>query len=755
MIVLIKRLLLLSIFTVALLGTHSLAAPTYSDNTASLLGELKIMQGDPDGNMRYNDLVSRAECAKIAVASSSYRNSVALGAKTSPFKDVKYTHWAAPYVTVGIKNGLFTGYLDATFRPSNTVLFEEAATMFLKVLGYTNEDFGASWPDGQVGIARNIGILDNVEKGVGDALTRRDVATIVYNTLNAKQKNSQSVYLSTFNRTIVDDVVLISTTNEDPSIAEGKIFTSSGTYNYESSLDLSNIGLRGSVVLRNNDTVVAFIGDNRNKPTEKQMVYSVLGGGIVTYKNGSFSQVEVDNGTVFYKNSTRVDASSALASLEMGDVVRISYAQNGEIDFILCTSGTTVGPKTVVSSDWYNSFGASSSVTVMRDGVKASVAEVSTNDIAYYLKELDIALVYSKKVTGIYEDASPNKDTPTSITVSGTNYKLEGLNAFLKLSSNGVFNYGDTVTLLLGKNGDVADVLTSSQVSTTMYGYLSDAGTKETLVSGTKVVKNYVELTLPSGEVCEYITSKDYSSMKNVVVSVTLKNGTATVSRLSQNNDLYGSFVWSTSSKSLGGTPLSDNVKILEVSTTQSNETGMCATVYPQRLHSQRLSSGSVLYASKNASGEIDELILKDVTGDMHTYGIITSAQSNNNTNSGSYAYISNGTEQSIVTQNKVFGVHSSQAVKIISNGREVSSILALGKVPSGKISSINGSTVTMGTSTYTLSHKVQIYIKKTYASYDMITLDELQSSYSDYSSEVYMDKVDTSGRVRIIILSK
>ena len=148
-------------------------------------------------------------------------------------------------------------------------------------------------------------------------------------------------------------------------------------------------------------------------------------------------------------------------------------------------------------------------------------------------------------------------------------------------------------------------------------------------------------------------------------------------------------------------------------------------------------------------------MILKDVTGDMHTYGIITSANSNNNTNSGSYTYISNGTEHSIVTQNKIFGVHSSQAVKIISNGREVSSIFALNKVPSGKITSINGSTITLGNSTYTLSQNVQIYIKKTYSSYDMITLDELQSIYSDYSPEVYMDKVDTSGRVRIIILSK
>ena len=263
-----RKIIYTMALSLMLCATTAYGAPKYSDNVSEFLSELSIMQGDPDGNMRYDALVSRAECTKIAVAASSYRNSVAIGAKTSPFKDVPYTHWSSPYVTVAIKNGLCTGYLDATFRPQNTVLYEEAATMFLRVLGYTNEDFGASWPDGQIGIAKNIGILDNIDKSVGEALTRRDVATMVYNTLNAKQKGSQSTYLSTFNRSIIDDVVLISTTNEDASIAEGKIFTSSGTYNYDDTLALSNIGMRGSMVLRNNDTVVAFIPDDRHEFTE-------------------------------------------------------------------------------------------------------------------------------------------------------------------------------------------------------------------------------------------------------------------------------------------------------------------------------------------------------------------------------------------------------------------------------------------------------------------------------------------------------
>lgn len=731
------------------------AAPVYSDNVAGLLSELSIMQGDPDGNMRYDDLVSRAECTKIAVSSSNYRNSVATGSKTSPFSDVKSSHWAAPYVTVGIKNGLVKGYLDATFRPSETVLYEEAATMFLRVLGYTDEDFGASWPDAQIGIAKNIGILDNVEKSVGDALTRRDIATMAYNTLISKSKGSQSMYLSTFNRSIIDDVVLISTTEEDPSVADGKIFTSSGTYNVSDSLDRSNIGKRGSLVLRNGDTVVSFIPDGLTSGNDKQMVYSTLGNGIITYKNGSFNQINVNSDTPIYKDSNKLSGTSALSSLKMGDVLRISYKSNGEIDYIMCSSGTTVGPKTVNSSSWYSSFGTDSSVTVMRDGVKSSVSDVKTDDIAYYLEELDIALVYSKKVTGIYESATPNKDTPTSVTVSGVTYALEGVDAFSKLSSNGKFNYGDTVTLLLGKSGDVADVLTNSSLTDKVYGFLTATGTKQTTISGTSVTKPYIKVVLPTGEEREYITTKDYKNYLNNVVSVTLENGIATVSTKVPDHGISGSFIWDSQTKKLGKYSVATDIKILEVSTTQLNETALTATVFPQRLDGITLSGNSILYASKNSEGYVDELILKDITNDMHTYGIITAAKSNIDSSvSGSYEYISNGSIFSVQTSNKAFTVSKGQAVKITTDGRTVTSISSLNKLSSTKISDITGSLITVGGKTYTMSDKVQIYMKDS-SGYTMLTKDELLDKKDGHIVSVYTDNgVSDAKRVRIIVIS-
>ncbi len=51
----------------------------------------------------------------------------------------------------------------------------------------------------------------------------------------------------------------------------------------------------------------------------------------------------------------------------------------------------------------------------------------------------------------------------TSVTVAGTSYKLATSSAAYALSDMGVFSIGDTVTLLLGQNGEAVGVLSLTQ----------------------------------------------------------------------------------------------------------------------------------------------------------------------------------------------------------------------------------------------------------------------------------------------------
>ena len=571
--------------------------------------------------MRYQDNVSRAECAKIVVAASPYRDMVDKDSKISPFKDVTFQHWASPYVATGIKYGLFKGYMDATFRPSNTVLLEEAIVMFMRVLGYTDEDLGDDWPYSQTEAAKKAGLLNNVNKSAGQKLSRYDISTIAYNTLTAKQKNSDITYLSTFNRTL--------------------------------------------------------------------------------------------------------------------------------------------GPKTVTSSNWFEDFGADSSIRVVRDGVSATLEDVKTNDIVYYMEEYKTALVYSKKITGIYEDAIPSKNSPSSVVISGITYNLEGTNALSKLASGGNFRFGDSVTLFIGKDGGVADVSVStanSGIGDKLYGLLTAVGTKETTVSGTKVTKPYVKIHLPSGQTLEYITDKNYESILNRVVSVKLEGGVATLTQNLPNHGISGKVVWGSGTNKIGSSNLSNDVKIIETSTVENFETASVTSVYPQRLNGLSISSSDILYASKDANGNVDSMIIYNITGDANTYGIVTKAKSNSvgTIISGSYEYISNGTEGAVSTQNKTFGVLSGQAVQIKTNGREVTSMTPLSKLSSDKITDVNGSNITVDGKTYTMSDKVQIYVRKQYssASYTLITMDEFIEMANKYNASVYIDKPFSSGgRVRVVIL--
>lgn len=759
-----KKIISVITTVLLLLGSFGMsgvyAAPTYSDNVAPLLSELKIMQGDPDGNMRLNDFVSRAECTKIAVASSKYRDKVAIGSKTSPFKDVPAEHWGAPYITIAVKNGLCKGYLDATFKPGDTVTYEEALTMFLRVLDYSEDDFGSSWPDGQIGIAKNIGLCDDLSKTTGEALTRRDIMIIVYNLLNTPAKNSANVYLSEFDRTITDDVILIASSNESSAVDTGKVATSVGTYKITDNFNYDNIGKRGSIVLRNNDTIVSFIPSENSNKEKKTVVYSVLDNDIVTYNNGNFDKLNLTTDTVFYKDNTKTTYSAISQKIEMGDILKVNYKSNGNIDYIVYEEGKMNGPVTVSGSSWYAVFNINpDSTTIMRDGSKTTLSGLKTNDIAYYSEDLNMILTYSKKITGIYESATPNKDTPTSVTVSGTTYKIEGINAFTKLSSSGNFQYGDTVTLLLGKTGEVADVLSQSQQSEEVYGYLVETGTKETIVDNSTVTKHFARVVLPSGNNYEYIADKDYKSILNQPVKVSFTNGTSKLTVIPDQSAVSGTFTWNSTTHTIGNSKLDTTLNIIEVSTTNPGDSGKAASVFPQRLNGLSFSASDILYVGKNSEGKITDLIIVDSTGDMHSYGIITSATKNTNgmNISGNYTYLLNGNSKTITTNGSAFSVSNGQAVKIkTSENGSVIGMSSLTKLSDNKINNITESTISYGGKIYKMSDDISVYTKDSSYNYSMLTLDEFKNTYENYTVSLYCDKAESiGGRIRIIVAIK
>ncbi len=100
------------------------------------------------------------------------------------FSDVDASHWAYSDIEYLRGQGIVTGYSDGTFKPDNNILYEEAVKFVVSALGY---DFMAvtygGYPGGYMQTANSLKILKNVGGTNGVAVTRQEVAVLLYNAL--------------------------------------------------------------------------------------------------------------------------------------------------------------------------------------------------------------------------------------------------------------------------------------------------------------------------------------------------------------------------------------------------------------------------------------------------------------------------------------------------------------------------------------------------------------------------------------------
>lgn len=747
--------IVLSIILIFSLCSFTVSAEE-SSNRYSILKTLEIMVGDANGEMRFEDTITRAEFTKVATMVSSYRNSIAQNQKTSPFYDVPYKHWAVGYIRAGVDNGIITGYPDSTFKPDNDVLYEEALTILLKILGYGGgSDFQGSYPYSQYSLANSIDLTDGIDAELGDFLTRRQVADLLLNALDTNIKNSSYTLYSNFNVQKIEETIILATSKEDLSVPINKVLTTNGTFKYDINID-NLIGSKGNIYVENGDTIILFENDNSVSETEKYVVYSTLTDGVIIYKNGSFEQVDIDDNTITYYNNKQSVFSTVKNSIKMGDTITIYTSENEEIDYINISKGDLKGPFVFTQQAWFDyKIGNPEDYLILKDGNIIDYLDVEDYDVYYYSTELGIIMVYNTKVTGVYNNAIPNQEVPVSIEISGKTYEIESAEAFKVLSSTGKFKYGDTITVLLGKDKDIAGVISSDKVDSQNVGYLIDAGIKNyTTENNKEQSKYYVTIVTPNGDSVEYKSRTDYSNYKNSIVEITFKEDLASLTKVREGNKKNVSGTFNAESMFLGDYIVSKNVDIIDIGTTDNYKTALYVSVTPQRLDGVRLSSSSILYYELNEKNVITKLILHNVTGDYYSYGVVTKVNKNHEMMMGSYTYNIDGSDRIHTSQNSVLGVSTGPA-KIIYNGNTISSMTNLSK-PSGKIEEINNTFVTVNGSHYLLDDNVKIFYRNYNWDYMLITMEDLLEDEEYSIVGVYYDKTITSGgRIRVVLVTK
>ena len=567
--------LLLALVLALACAAPALAAEE-NDTAVQTVRALGIMIGDENGNMNLSGNVTRAQFAKLLVASSKYRDSISPdGTGYSLYRDLKNDHWASEYIRIAAQEGWMTGYTDSTFRPENTITLEEVCAASLRLLGYDTATLAGSFPYAHLSKASAIGLRDGVNCVRGQQMTRGDCAQLIYNLFSAQTASGQ-VYGTT-----------------------------------------------------------------------------------------------------------------------LGIAMR-----DGKVDYLAVLMDKLSGPYVAAA-------GAAlpfAPLTIYRDGKASAFATLNLNDVYYYSAGMRSVWIYTKRASGKIEAVAAANGTPSTVTVSGKTYAIDGADAAYRLSALAGTSTGSYVTLLLGMDDKVAGVLSGSDVDGTYYGVVR--AVSKSAATGKAAVQTEVTVFCTDGGTRSFITGIDASlSVGSVVLANVTESGVRI--RVLPAERLTGRV--SADARSIRDIPLAENIRIIDAASD-----GSAAVIEPSRLAGVQLEDNDVRYWSRNAAGAVEDLILNDVTGDTWTYAYLVDINDPQPGNLFSanvtYTYYLNGKSMTLHSSGTRYAVQEGGIAIRFDESGAVQSIRQLDEL---RLDRIEGRTAFAETNAYPIAENVQVDLRQ------------------------------------------
>ncbi|MEK7218837.1 MAG: S-layer homology domain-containing protein [Patescibacteria group bacterium] len=136
----------------------------------SVLTNLGVVKGNPDGTFAAKRSLNRAEFLKIAMLSAPVSTGQGEG---GCFPDVPASEWFAAYVCGAKESGIVEGNPDGKFHPERPVNYAEALKMLANLFRYTRTALSSdAWYDPYVRAAREHGTLLPLSITLDTPLTR-------------------------------------------------------------------------------------------------------------------------------------------------------------------------------------------------------------------------------------------------------------------------------------------------------------------------------------------------------------------------------------------------------------------------------------------------------------------------------------------------------------------------------------------------------------------------------------------------------
>lgn len=415
---------------------------------------------------------------------------------------------------------------------------------------------------------------------------------------------------------------------------------------------------------------------------------------------------------------------------------------SGEIDRVALINSAMEGP-IIAEGVWQSAIPFDiSTAAVTRDGAASSREAIQARDVVYWCKPMRALWVWSGKAAGTIQALSPSASSPASVMVGGKSYAIETSSAAYDLSDLGTYRTGDMVTLLLGRSGGVAAVRAPLSGTDVLYGTVTATGSAAyQSAGGGSYAADTVWLTATDGSRLSYPCPRAADRFSpGDLIRVTAGIDGMQFARVSA--------AALTGRVSVDGAGLADRDFAPDIEILDTYGSTMALRIYPTRLAGINLEENMVRFYSTDALGRIDRLILRDVTGDLHRYGVLTavSEQALGMTLLSSYQYDVAGVPGAYSSQNISWSLQKGPC-QIRMDGTTVDRIYNLSPVP---LTALSGLTAQAGTETRLLSDNAAAY---EYRDGKYYLSDLVRLSGKGFRLTGYCDKAESAGgRIRIVV---
>lgn len=631
----IKRLLALVLACAAIAGMLVLpssagAASTtaftdiYDTNVAQAAETLRllgIVSGTGGTAFSPDRALTRAEFCKLAVELMGNGDKVAAQMNRTVFQDVPSTHWARGYIAVATQGtttgsgdtatttpGIIRGDAYGNFNPDRAITYGEAVTILVRILGYGDNDVGMVWPDGYLAKAAELEITKGLNLNADSTITRGQAALMMENLLFTNGKDGKQ-YLTTLGCTITDETILFDVATTAPDGSSGVKVSQDKVYKTDHapfSDDL--VGRRAKLLLDKDEKIVDI--QPSTSGTQKVVTIQSLEYDSMEISGGASIAIDEPKDTVVWKDGKETKYEDIyLSGLAAGTQALLQYSAAGELDYIFLRSSSKTDSATTVVKNKPN-YSDDLKYTVYKNGILAKGSDIRQYDVTTIDAANNIMYVSDARITGVYENVYPNRDTPATVTLLGHEFNvLPGAASDLSR-----FKIGDNITLLLSYNGQVAGVVEPSVAKSTAVGTVKAIdGGKATVTAINLKDENGKALELSGGT--SYTGSRADEMIGQLVTVSSAAKGKITLTKLSGKGSAADLDV---AARKMGSTALSSNAKFYE-------QVGRSTLVEIELDDITRATvpAEQITYVRKDYAGNADIVVFNDVTGDRYSYGII------------------------------------------------------------------------------------------------------------------------------------